>query len=457
MRNMLHGGKPFRLVSLMLALALALSAAPFAAAGAERDDIDFNDMSFAHWGMAMTARMIANAVDHRAEIGPARYKGWCSVPLMRPDKVFVLQLTSEQFSAARETLGDAAKIRGVASALAEFINRQFVGSYADAAVLVAAERSGSTVLKGPAAIVMVYGPDLVICTWNSNTLDSAFVISSESVSAAMDADAIRKSTADIGIVDPEIRAYEGEALDRLLTLDPEVHGESPSLHMWGLGEESSAVIADIAAESTEHMRAILPLIARDDRMQEETILESLYRYVNNHDEMETAAVMAREFLPMVSEDVQREYLDFNEPITDKELKKHAAPAVEWVEDNGIREDATFLFVIEKQYPDGETITGYDLHLQAALPEAAIPATPEEADYIIRTVATWDGDKYTQGEYEVIYCNMHTAVYDAKTGVKVKDFGTVVHKLSGFMSVSSRITYMSVSRLMIWDQVKGLFK
>ena len=132
MRNMLHGVKPFRLVSLMLALALALSAAPFAAAGAERDDIDFNDMSFAHWGMAMTARMIANAVDHRAEIGPARYKGWCSVPLMRPDKVFVLQLTSEQFSAARETLGDAAKTRGVASALAEFINRQFVGSYADA-------------------------------------------------------------------------------------------------------------------------------------------------------------------------------------------------------------------------------------------------------------------------------------------------------------------------------------
>ena len=208
---------------------------------AERDDIDFNDMSFAHWGMAMTARMIANAVDHKAEIGPARYMGWCSVPLMRPDKVFVLQLTSGQFSAAREALGDAAKTRGVASALAEFINRQFVGSYADAAVLVAAERSGSTVLKGPAAIVMVYGPDLVICTWNSNELESAFVISSESVSAAMDADAIRKSTADIGIVDPEIRAYEGEALDRLLTLNPEVHGESPSLHMWGLGEVSDEI------------------------------------------------------------------------------------------------------------------------------------------------------------------------------------------------------------------------
>ena len=73
------------------------------------------------------------------------------------------------------------------------------------------------------------------------------------------------------------------------------------------------------------------------------------------------------------------------------------------------------------------------------------------------MATWDGDKYTQGAYEVIYCNMHTAVYDAKTGVKVKDFGTVVHRLSGFMSVSSKITYMSVSRLMIWDQVKSLFK
>ena len=104
MRNMLHGRKPFRLVSLMLALAMVLAAVPFAAAGAERDDIDFNDMSFAHWGMAMTARMIANAVDHKAEIGPARYMGWCSVPLMRPDKVFVLQLTSGQFSAAREAL-----------------------------------------------------------------------------------------------------------------------------------------------------------------------------------------------------------------------------------------------------------------------------------------------------------------------------------------------------------------
>ena len=57
---------------------------------------------------------------------------------------------------------------------------------------------------------------------------------------------------------------------------------------------------------------------------------------------------------------------------------------------------------------------------------------------------------------MLYCYMNTAVYDAKTGVKVKEFGTTVHKLSGFMSVSKKRTYMSVSRLLIWDQVKSLF-
>ena len=77
MRNMLHGRKPFRLVSLMLALAIVLAAVPFAAAGAERDDIDFNDMSFAHWGMAMTARMIARETAKYTSTARARTKNGC--------------------------------------------------------------------------------------------------------------------------------------------------------------------------------------------------------------------------------------------------------------------------------------------------------------------------------------------------------------------------------------------
>lgn len=446
-----------RLASLILALVLVLAAVPFTVAGADRSEIDSSDMAFAHWGMALTARMIANAADHRAEIGENLYREWSSVKLMRPEKIFIIEMSDSKFLTARNALGDNGITLGVAAALAESINRQFVASYADAATLIRARRDGSTVIRGASAAVLIYGPHIVLVTWTSNKLESAFIISSHTVSAALDADAIRENTARLGIETPVIRTYEGEALDNLLSLNPELHGESSSLYMWSLGEVSSAEIADTAAESAEHMRVILPLIANDDRMQADTVLEALYRFVNSHDSMETADLMSREFLPMVSGDVQSAYLDLHEPIPDKDLDAHPAPEVNWVEDNGIRPDSTFLFVIEKQYPEKEPIIGYDIHLQAALPAEAIPASPEEADYIIRTVATWDGDKYTQGSYQVLYCYMHTAVYDAKTGMKVKDFGTTVHRLNGFMSVSSKITYMSVSRLLIWEQVKSLFK
>lgn len=446
-----------RLASMILALILVLSAILFVSAGAERSEIDSSDMAFAHWGMALTARMIANAADHRAEIGESLYREWSSVQLLRPEKIFIIEMSDSKFLTARNALGDSGISLGVAAALAESINRQFVASYADAATLVRARRDGSTVIRGASAAVLVYGPHIVLVTWNSNKLESAFIISSHTVSSALDADALRENTSRLGIETPVIRTYEGEALNNLLSLNPELHGESPSLRMWSLGEVSSEEIADTAAESAEHMRALLPLIANDDRIQADTVLEALYRFVNSHDSMEMADLMSREFLPMVSGDVQREYLDLHEPIPDKDLNAHPAPEVNWVEDNGIRPDSTFLFVIEKQYPEKDPIIGYDIHLQAALPAEAIPASPEEADYIIRTVATWDGDKYTQGSYEVLYCYMHTAVYDAKTGMKVKDFGTTVHRLNGFMSVSSKITYMSVSRLLIWEQVKSLFK
>ena len=445
-----------RFLSLILTLSLLLASAPFISAAADRDPTDESDMAFAHWGMAMTARMIANAVDHPGEISPSIIKNWCDIQILRPEKIFIIEMSDSKFLTARNALGDSGVSLGVAAALAESINRQFVASYADAATLVRARREGSTVIRGASAAVLVYGPHIVLVTWTGNKLESAFIISSHTVSSALDADSLRENTARLGIETPVIRTYEGEALDNLLTLNPETHGESPSLNMWSLGEVSSEDIADTAAASAEHMRAILPLIANDDRIQEEVVLESLYRFVNSHDSMETAGIMSREFLPILGESIQRAYLDLHEPISDNDLDAHPAPEVTWVEDNGIRPDSTFLFVIEKQYPEKDPIIGYDTHLQAALPAWAIPASPEEADYIIRTVATWDGDKYTQGSYEVLYCYMNTAVYDAKTGVKVKEFGTTVHKLSGFMSVSKKRTYMSVSRLLIWDQVKSLF-
>ena len=87
---------------------------------------------------------------------------------------------------------------------------------------------------------------------------------------------------------------------------------------------------------------------------------------------------------------------------------------------------------------------------------AIPASAEEADYIVRVTVDWNGDKYTQGNLEVYYANVRIGLYEAATGVRVRDLGSYTQKLTGYMRVTSTVTYLNPYRDLIWSRVRNLF-
>ena len=64
--------------------------------------------------------------------------------------------------------------------------------------------------------------------------------------------------------------------------------------------------------------------------------------------------------------------------------------------------------------------GCDTLMESVLPPRAIPASAEEADYMVRVTADWNGGRYTRGNPEVCYANVRSGVYDAETGVRVRD-------------------------------------
>ena len=152
-------------------------------------------------------------------------------------------------------------------------------------------------------------------------------------------------------------------------------------------------------------------------------------------------------------------MDFLRGVTDSDLKRFPFPEAAYTDEGEagpIKENATYLIVVERQNVNADPVTGVDILMEAMLPPAAIPASAEEADYIVRVTVDWNGDKYTQGNLEVYYANVYIGLYEAATGVRVRDLGSYTQKLTGYMRVTSTVTYLNPYRDLIWSRVRNLF-
>ncbi len=98
---------------------------------------------------------------------------------------------------------------------------------------------------------------------------------------------------------------------------------------------------------------------------------------------------------------------------------------------------------------------YDLTLEAALPVRNIPEKAEEADYIIRCSTDYSGGVSSGGAH-LHYPRTRIAVYDAETGEKRMDLGTVTRKLTGTIMIGKGDTWWDPLRTMIWEQISVLF-
>lgn len=455
-----------KLLSLLLAAALLVSFAPAARAEIFRDA---DEMDMVHWALAGTFRMLANAADREEEKGSdSLCRVLLGIDVMNPTQAFIIQLTRDQADSLVHTLDCRAAsyapptIYCAPAAITRAHNSQYNDYYAAVAQELEAAVSCDNGITGfdNVLVVLTYGNHISLTCVDGSRINSCFMISDENISAALTEEDIAAVAAQFGIEGLSILRYTGDSLDTLLSLDKKKHGPGAADILWGDGMPSAReIVADIS-ESEAHMRALFPKIAKQPRMDKEMVLKCLDDYITQHYDLAAARFVAEEMKPLLYQTHALDFMDYLRGITDSDLKRFPAPQIAYIdggEEGVLRENATYLIVVERLNAKTDPVYGCDMLMESVLPAWAIPAAPEEADYIIRVTVDWDGDKYTQGNLEVYYANVQIGVYDAATGRKVKTLESYTHGFTGYMRVTSTVTYLSPDRLGIWTRIRNLFQ
>ena len=476
----------------------------------EAEDLYFwTDQQLTRWTMALTVRMMAGAVDQSNGVTDPEVEMFnnsiTKIRVGEPYKVFIAEFTEEEAEAATRTLGIYER-SFLAPAMARNINLQFGTAY-DETVEPLTQTINPDLPDVPVTLVLIpYRDHVVAASYADNIVSSSMIISDMEVSENLSIDEINKDAEEFDVHNLTIRCYEGDDLERLLSLEPETPEEADTFDPWSIRSASGEDVAKTISMSKERMEILFPDLCGSARIPVDICRDAISRYITGQDDYDAVLFAANELFPLLDSRISeaaeaeketeettgeegnpeeestgeegkpeetsgdddtsgakaalaanhRSFLLLDDGITDAQLEKHPAPEFEF-HDTEIDPDATYVFLIERRYPDGESVTGYDLTLETVLPPHNIPAAPEEADYIIRSVITWDGDKYVSGENTVYYAYTHTAIYDAATGNMIRDCGTKEKPLAGFMMVYSRNTYLTPLRSMIWDQVKTYFE
>lgn len=445
---------------------------PLGIRAAEETDIP-SDADLIRWGMALAAEMMGTAAetDVGEDLSPM-LDTFKSIDFAEPYNAFIAELSKEDAQAAAKTVG-ADALQEIAPALASFINLQF-GSYGaryDAVVSELTAMGEYTRSDLPFTLILLpYREHILIACLDGPVLTASFIISDEMTSRHLDEDLIRKDAGDLNVKGITIRSYTPDDLD-ILFLDPGENEEEeetdetdgPFYIPWSDTSGSASLIGNTASRSVECMDALFPVMAKSGRIPLTLCANTLSRFMNANKNcgLDAAIKVSEDYLPLFEErdredgDITARFFDIASNLLDEQIEGNEVPDKEYT-DLQIDPDATYLFVVEKIWPDGNTLTGFDPFLESGLPAENIPEDPEDADYIIRTVVTWDGDTYVSGNHTVYYSYMHTVLYDADSGEAVMDLGTSVHALNGFMMVTGNTTYMSPSRDLIWKQVEPLF-
>ena len=438
-----------RYLILLLALVMALGLLP---ARAELFP-DGDEMDMVHWAMASAVKMLANAVDEPDSVPPEIYDDLMQISVMNPDQAFIVMMGSLQ------NLFETSSLSGAAAAVADAHGITVDEEYAEAAYRLKERIDAGKTGLDEAIVILNYGPHIMLASITANYVPGIFLMRGEGLAGTLtqeDAETIASFFgSDIG----NILAYEGESLEKLLTLDYTVHGGNAPNYIWSTGVPSAKLIMETVCGTEKHIRALFPKIAGEPRMDQEVVMKGLFEYIIANYTLETARMVSVEMIPLLDGNGAYTFMDYVRGVVDKDLKKFPAPAVDYLEgeNTDLKEDATYLIVVERNNVDTDPVAGCDMVIEAVLPPSAIPETPEAADYIIRITVDWNGGKYVQDNLEVYYAVVNTAVYDARTGVMVRNLGEYTQSFSGYLSVSSRITYLNPYRDNIWRRIAPLFE
>ena len=418
---------------------------------------DADEMNMVHWGIALTMKMMAKAVDKNEKDTGEVYQSLLQIDVLNPTQAFIVQLTGSQASALTEGVGEHGFYR-MPGAIAKAYNSQYDEAYAAAADGLVSHVDSKTEFRN-VLVILTYGSHISLTSIDRDAIWSSFMISKADVSDSLTEEDIAAFGAQYGVEDPSILRYTGESLDTLLSLQKTKHGPGAADILWGNGVPSAKeIIADIG-ETETRLTTLFPKIAGQPRMQSEMVMRCLDNYIAEHYDLATARLISETCVPLLGGTGALDFMDFLHGVSDKDLKRFPAPEITYVDEGEaapIKENATYLIVAERNNVNSDPVYGCDMLMESVMPAWAIPASADEADYIIRVTVNWNGDKYTQGNLEVYYANVQIGLYDAATGVLVKNLGGFTQKLTGIMRVTSTVTYLNPYRENIWVRIRDLF-
>ena len=448
---------------LCVAALVLLLLLPFSAAYAEtsQEDVFTSDRKAARWGVAMTVGLMGNACDHLndAETASIRsnFYGFTNIDFLCPDKVIVIDLTDEETETARSAL-NAESGDKLAAALAEFVNRQFDAEYAEA-VNAAAHWYGNTVVER-GLVILPYGWHIAVVSFENRKAQSALVISTEEISQALDAEAIGQYTSQLGLSELPIRVYEGADRDELLYGN---EWKSGAAYM-----DSEYHMAEQIGKTADRFLRLFPLTMRDDTIDDNLrfyILRCFLSDAARDDPMRAARIVAERALPLMrlsDPDATARFVSENQRMIDVFRDSRKAPDIPYGDALSEGESdprGTFLYVITLNNPEREAKSFCDLVLEATLPAANIPDTPEKADYIIRCNVTYSETPDISSSSSALYCpTTEITLHDAKTGAMLQNLGTVTRELQkGIIVAAKGNTYYYPFIDQIWEKTRVLFE
>ena len=447
------------------------------------------DVALAHYGAVMTAKMQKKAFQLAAEEESAGIRQWelldmAQIYTFDPVRYLVMNITEEQAEMLKaimsvETMGEAA------IGLGEMLNSDYE-YYADAArdIVVTQELYSYELTDefgrlpmGPYVAFFTYNRHLddrvlshiVVVTGDDETIGASFVISSEQSALTMDESFVTEYSDLLGFKDLNIRLYSGDELSWIMGWNEENPIREDMHITWGSdGSVPASRYVDTIKDSPEMLKLTF-------EQKEQGIgfwllcAQGASEYMYQKKGLDDARYVSGEFLEMLrwedyGKDFLTKYLGKNYTVSIDAYHDEERPEIIGSEGWDIvggeieefPEDAKVLIVFHRYVEDTIDTMGIDWIMESAFPIRNIPESLDEVDYIIYCDVTYGGDKYTQGNLELIYPYNHITVHDAKTGEIVKDLGEVVRRLSGFTTVTSTITYWQPLRVPAWERIRALF-
>ncbi len=448
-------------VCALIALAIAIPFCGFAWAeeyGIETKSLDARRIE---WAIAMTADMAGNALDcEKDDAGGPEHdflSAFAQVPYLDPDRAVVLEFTKEQAKTVTAALGiEGFYWENAAPALAEMINFQYSPEFARAAGMARAEGSSSLEYSRYFTLILLpYGSQLSavsLTAYGSVNSGAAFIMSTKEINRNLGEKEIAAYISDLGVEMPLVRVYTKQELDDQIAEEG-----------WGTGSDSFRQMADALLSSEERRAILLPAWIKSESpylnsQMKYALTVSMLRKLETADQAALQEV-AENWLPMLAENREETLTGILEEARAALNTRIAPPEMIYgdeLHEAELKEDGTYLAVFEQSVPGEETVSWYDVILEAALPAERIPGNIADADYIIRFAIEYEGG-VSNGDAHLHYPLTRITVHDARTGEMLRDLGANKRRLSGTIMISKGDTWWTPLYEDLWKYISVLFE